>query len=268
MKDNEKLWWGRAHSPLTMNLKHRDDGNTHWKVLLRNGKTWPLSTRYFRFAAMNSDDDRLTSRPWKIDADPRGNVYVRTRGGNGDAHISLHPSGEAHMKGASHQRRGETCHWTWTHGKPALEIVFLPRWGAPIADRPDEKLWNRNDCLIGLDQDWGFTVSLARLPTEAHYPGRPEPPRRINALAQMEMPEAGETLWVWAEQIYPPFDDVEAVEQRLTLEAALNNLRDALHAGETVLDLHLMGTKYGGTCGFVCPFQVIANKATDPTRPV
>ena len=252
-------------SPLTMKIAHRDDGGGDWKVYLRDGKDGggspvarkaPLTKRQFRFAALNSDEESLTSHSWKVDASPKGDVYIRRRGGNGESHISLHASGEAHMKSTSWERRDDVCHWTWTHGESALHIVFLPKWGAPVADRPNEKLWGRNDFLLGLDQDWGLAVTFMRAAKGVQV-NPPAPPRQAFLLARMEMPEVAETLWVGAEQIYPPCD-VKAIEGRMSLEAALTGMGGALgQVGErAVLELDLMGTTSDGV-GFITPLQVV-----------
>lgn len=241
-----------------MHIAYRDDGCDDWKVHLREGKKAPLTTREVRFAALNSDEQSLTSQSWKIEAQSNGEVYVRERG-RGDAHISLHASGQAHMKSKSQEHRENVCNWTWTHGKRALQIVFLPRWGAPVADRPNQKIWARNDFLLGLDQDWGLAVTLMRV-ADGVGVNPPAPPRRAFLLSKMRMADTAETLWVAAEQIYPPCE-ISELERRLELEASLTGMGGTLsrEKEDKVLDIHLMGTTNEGS-GFIVPLHFTVSR--------
>lgn len=245
--------------PLTMGMNYRDDGGgSGWKILLRNGKKAPLTGDSFSFAARN--EHRSPSHSWRVKVRSNGDVYVMPRTG-GEAHISLHASGAAHMKGRSLERRADVCHWTWTHGKPALQMVFLPKWGAHGVDSVEDKVWDNNDYLLGLDDEWGVVVSFARTASSVQDVGKPEPPRQIFPLARLEMPSVAEALWVWAEQICPPVEP-KVIEDRVSLDASLTEWAKELEKLDegAVLDLHLMGTTNEGDCGLIYPLRIAVGR--------
>lgn len=233
-----------------MHLKPRDDGSGEtWRVIARTGTSLPLTKRAIRFAAHR--DDGRTSRPWKVEAQANGEIYIRGRDCFGESHVSLHASGLAHIKPTAKHRSSDVLNWSWIHGKTALHILFGP-WSCPITDHADRKIWDRNDLLLPLDDDWGVAVSFVRLPS-----GIPlNPPKRFAAvnLAQMRMSSVNETLWVVAYQIHPPWAEAE-LDRSLRERADLFPKHLNSIATGTIIDVQLHGIM-DRDAGFVIPFQV------------
>lgn len=238
-------------SPLRAHLRPRDDGKEHtWKVLVRNNKSLPLTQREVRFAVCR--DDGRTSRPWKIDAQANGEVYIRGRDCFGEGHVSLHASGQAHIKSAAGDRSADVPNWIWRPGQIALHILFGP-WSCPIADHAEEKIWGRNQLLLGVEDDWGVAVSFMRAPSD-HDVG---PPTWCESrlLARMDMRDVNETLWVIAYQIRPPFTEAELNKfLRKEVRRSLRHELQSLPESKTILDVQLHGITPDGV-GYVIPHQ-------------
>ena len=234
----------------SMRLKPRDDGKEDtWEVPVRTGRSAPLTKREVRFAAHR--DDGRTSRPWKVEAQANGEVYIRGRDCFGESHVSLHASGLAHIKPTASHRSSDVLNWSWSHGKTALHILFGP-WSCPITNHADKKIWDRNDLLLPVEHDWGVAVSFVRLPNDT----RLNPPMGFAAvnLAQMRMSGINETLWVVAYQIQPPWLETEL--DRFLRERAHLGFSEQLKGvpAGTILDIQLHGLMDGDT-GLVIPFQ-------------
>lgn len=236
-------------TPPRMKLQYRDDGSSDWKVYLKEKKKAPLTQRSLRFAAQ--DADGKTSHPWKIEAQANGEIYIRGRNVFGALHASLHSSGQCHIKQRAEDRSSNVCNWRWSYGEPCLHFLFLPRWGTPIADRPDRKLWRRNDFLLGTDSNWGLAVTLVRVKNSVALKP-PPPPHILFNLAQMSMAGVGETLWVVAGQIHPPCD-TDDLARFLSEMSRQIEPKEELSTGQ-VLDLELHGL-YGPDAGFIVPLQ-------------
>ncbi len=232
-----------------MKLQYRDDGDTDWRVHLKTNKEAPLTQRTLRFAA--NHENGLTSHPWKIEAQANGEVYIRGRNVFGELHASLHASGQSHIKYVAHERSSDVCQWKWSYNVPCLHILFLPKWGTPIADRPDRNLWDRNDFLLGTDDNWGVAVTLVRM-KDNEVPAPPLPPLLLFNLARIRMADAEATLWVVAGQIYPPCDPGE-LDRFIRQASSQVELKGKATEGQ-VLDLELHGL-YTANAGFMVPLQ-------------
>lgn len=244
-------------SPLRARIRPRDDGKEHtWKVHVRSNKSLPLTQREVRFAACH--DDGRTSRPWKIEAQANGEVYIRGRDSFGDGHVSLHASGQAHIKPTASLRSADVPNWTWQPGQIALHILFGP-WSCPITDHSDEKIWDRNQLLLGVEDDWGVAVSFMRVPSDRGV--RPPTWCEPQLLARMDMRAVNETLWVIAYQIRPPFTEAE-LDKFLHNEVRRSLVREpqSLPESNTILDVQLYGITPDGA-GYVIPHQARVSRS-------
>ena len=238
--------------PLAFRLRPRDDGREDaWNVLVRNNQPLPLTQKAVRFAAYR--DDGITSRPWKIEAQANGEVYIRGRDWFGDGHVSLHASGRAHIKPTARLRSADVPNWTWSPGQIALHILF-GTWSCSITDHPKGKIWDRNQLLLGVEDDWGVAVSFMRVPSDRSV----LPPTWCEPLllARMDMHAVKETLWVIAYQIRSLFTEAELdtfirSEARRSIEREL----ESLPPGTSIFDGQLYGITHDGT-GYVIPHQI------------
>lgn len=215
-----------------------------------------MTRRHLRFAAQH--EDGRTSHPWKIEAQANGEVYVRVRKAFGALHVSLHASGQCHIKQRDNERSSAACNWKWSYGAPCLHILFLPHWGTPIADHSDSDLWSRNDFLLGTDSDWGVAVTLVRMKDGVSLTPLPPPPVLCN-LAQMRMAAVGETLWVVAGQIHPPCA-ADELDRFLFKASQQIEMKEEPSDGQ-VLDWELHGL-YTANAGFIVPLQAKIHHGT------
>ena len=233
----------------------------------------PLRTGPLRFAVINKNG--LSSNSWRVWVEQGKEVYIGCRDSMHEVHISLHQSGQQHVRFRNQATRKSAVAEQWgswreppAYGRPDIAPSFrlyFPNWALALTEpmrQSDPGKWDTNHLWIEThdrnpETEVGFYIIDADVNLRFDDAVLSDPIAVLPLLKR-----ANKTLWVIVTQ--RPEGDLKQVVQsaidQINKESSLLADHNDLQDGE-LLSLLLNGTTdYGSGFGIVVPVDLHKNE--------